>query len=121
VEVLGKYEDDMICDLAEFYHIYDYEKLPIKMLATLVSGLREDSRVKCRLAGLPISLNLFFMSAIYDKLAWLCWTKTEGASKGRGMPESITAKLLNTKQEKQYETFASGEDFRKRWKEITDG
>ena len=121
VEVLGRYEDEMICDLAEYYHIFNYESIQVPMLATLVSGLREDSRVKSKLSDLPIPLSLFFMSAIFDKLAWLCWSKTEDATKGRNAPESITAKLLNTKQETKYETFASGEDFHKRWKEITDG
>ena len=117
--MLGKYKDEMICDLAEYYHIYNYKAVPVPLLATLVNGLREDSRVKGK--ELPIPMNLFFMSAIFDKLAWLCWSKTEDGAKGRHRPESITAKLLNTKQETKYETFASGEDFRKRWKEITDG
>lgn len=117
--MLGKCKDEMICDLAEYYHIYNYKAVPVPLLATLVNGLREDSRVKS--IDLQLPMNLFFMSAIFDKLAWLCWSKTEDATKGRNAPESITAKLLNTKQDKKYETFASGEDFHKRWKELTDG
>lgn len=118
--MLGRCKDELICDMAETYHIFDYKSVPVPLLATLVSGLREDSRVKSRLSGLPISMNLFFMSAIYDKLAWLQWAKTEDGSKGRNMPESITAKLMNldTKQESQYETFETGEDFKKAWKKI---
>ena len=119
--MLGKCKDEMICDLAEYYHICNYRAIPVGLLATLVDGLREDSRVKSKLAGLPIPMSLFFLIAIYDRVAWLQWSKTADAENGRGCPESVVAKLLNAKQEKQYEVFASGEDFKKRWKEITDG
>ena len=117
--MLGTAKDELICDLAETYHIFDYRSVPVPLLATLVNGLRDDSRVKCKLANMPVPLSLFFMSAIYDKVSWLQWAQTKDAERGRGMPESITAKLMNTKQDKEYETFESGEDFLKAWKEIT--
>ena len=44
-------EDALICDLAETYHIYDYRSLPVKLVATLSAGLRDDSRIKLKAAG----------------------------------------------------------------------
>ena len=117
--MLGCGKDDVICDLAETYHIFDYKAVPVPLLATLVCGLREDSRIQCRMADMPISLNLFFMSAIYDKVAWLQWAQTKDAEKGRNIPESITAKLLDKEPKRQIRAFASGADFDAEWKRLT--
>ena len=49
-------KDALLCDLAETYHIYDYKSLPCKMVATFSCGLRADSRIKMKIAGIePIS------------------------------------------------------------------
>lgn len=45
-------EGALICDMAETYHIYDMRALPAETLATLACGLREDSRIKMKRAGL---------------------------------------------------------------------
>ena len=44
-------EDALICDFAETYHILDYKALPLKLRATLASGLRDSSRSKLILHG----------------------------------------------------------------------
>lgn len=46
----------MICDLAEYYHIYDYKQLPVETLAILVYGLRDNSRIKMIIAESNITL-----------------------------------------------------------------
>lgn len=117
--MLGCDKDDLVCDLAETYHIFDYKAVPVPLLATLVCGLREDSRIQCKMAEMPISMNLFFMSAIYDKVAWLQWAQTKDAEHGRNMPESITAKLLDKEPKRQIMTFATGEEFSAEWRRIT--
>ena len=48
-------EDALICDLAETYHIFDYRSLPVQLVATLSVGLRDNSRIKMRAAGIPAS------------------------------------------------------------------
>ena len=55
-------EDALICDLAETYHIYDWQSYPLGLIATLAAGLRDDSRIKMRLAGCRVR-PLFFLSA----------------------------------------------------------
>lgn len=38
-------EEALICDLAETYHILDYKQLPLRTVAVLASGLRQDARI----------------------------------------------------------------------------
>lgn len=117
--MLGADRDLFICDMAETYHIYDYKAVPVQLLCTLAYGLRGSSRIKCKLADMPIQLDTFLLSCIYDKVSWLQWSKTKDGEKNRNLPESITAKLMNTKRESQVESFASGEEFKKAWQKIT--
>ena len=49
--VIAEYKSDMICDLAETYQIYDYRRVPGRLLGTLVAGLGANSRVKKKLFG----------------------------------------------------------------------
>ena len=43
--MISRHEDDLICDMAEVYHIYDMRALPLRKLAVLACGLSADSRV----------------------------------------------------------------------------
>ncbi len=38
-------EAALICDLAETYGIYDYRQLPLRTVAVLSAGLRDDARI----------------------------------------------------------------------------
>ena len=58
----------MICDLAETYHILDYRALPVKLLATLCCGLRDNSRVKIQIAGMNEVSNEVILISIADTL-----------------------------------------------------
>ena len=61
-------EAALICDLAETYHIYDYRSLPAKLVATLSAGLRENSRIKMRMAGAPASQETILLATIADRI-----------------------------------------------------
>ena len=93
------------CDMAETYGIFDYERIPVRKLATLSVGLREDSRIKMKLAGLKLNVKETLLAVIADRLTWLCWAKTEDGHKGRNVPPSIL-ELLTGKQEKDSELMA---------------
>lgn len=56
----------MICDLAETYRIYDYQRLPVKYLAILVAGLRVDSRVECKRMGIKAPLSTVYIADLCD-------------------------------------------------------
>ena len=59
-------EDALICDFAETYQIYDYRSLPLRLVATLAAGLRENSRVKS--AGANASVTNTLLAIIADQL-----------------------------------------------------
>ena len=61
-------EDALICDLAETYHIFDYRSLPVKLVATLSAGLRDESRSKMLLANVPVTQDTFLLAVIADRI-----------------------------------------------------
>ena len=61
-------EDALICDLAETYHILDYRSHPVKLVAALSAGLRDDSRIKMRYFGVPASQNTLLLATIADRV-----------------------------------------------------
>lgn len=67
-------EDDLICDLAECYHVMDYKALPLRTVATLAFGLPADSRVKGKISGLKmqpmVGLTLVQILDSINNLAW---------------------------------------------------
>lgn len=114
-------EDALICDLAETYHIYDWHTYPLKLIATLAVGLRDDSRIKMRLAGSRVRPLILLSAMMVDALHILVWQNTEDGHKGRNAPERIARALLGGGQKmKEHETFDSPEDFERRRKEIVE-
>lgn len=115
-------ESALICDFAETYHILDWRALPLKTAAVLASGLRENSRVKMKLAHIKITPEQALMAAAVDRLSMLVWFKTEDGQKGRKRPESILAKLTNEKQvERDFKVFETAEDFEAARQRILQG
>ena len=82
-------EDELICDLAETYHILDYKSLPVKLVGILSYGLREDSRIKTKIRGGQLVSDNQLLSIACDRLGLLVWAKTKDAAKGKNRPESI--------------------------------
>lgn len=114
-------EDALVCDLAETYHIYDWKAYPLRLIATLAAGLRDDSRIKMRLAGCKVR-PLFLLSAIMaDALNILVWQNTADGHKGRNAPERIARVLLGEENPKKNNAvFDSPEAFERRRKEIVE-
>ena len=106
-------EDALICDLAETYHIYDYRSLPVKLVATLSAGLRDDSRIKLRAAGSPVSLNTILLASIADRVELFRYGFTSKAKDGTSAPVSIAETLLGGKKTnvRGVSSFATAEEF----------
>ena len=66
-------EDALICDLAEYYGIYDYHSLPAGTIAVLACGLREGARIKSELLERRYTYDEVMKAVIVDRLNWLCW------------------------------------------------
>lgn len=107
-------EDALICDFAETYHIFDYRSLPAELVATLAVGLRENSRIKIKMSGLKIEFTQYLLAALFDKVNWICWTKTKDAETGVNAPDRILNRILGIEQEDsqdEYTVYDSPEAF----------
>ena len=116
--------DALICDLAETYGIYDMRALPVSTLAVLASGLRDNSRIKMKLAGLRVDQDTALLAMAVDNLNFLAWTKTKNAQKNKNRPESLAARLMGIRTEhkaRKTEAFASGDAFQAAWARLTGG
>lgn len=108
---MAKFKDEMICDLAEVYGIYDYKGLSVSMLTALVFGLGDSSRVKKALTGNKVGLETYLLGYIADSLAFIAWAQTDDAKKGRNKPKRIID-LWSAKEEKtDYIGYESAEAF----------
>lgn len=109
-------EDALICDMAETYGVFNLFELPPQLAATLAVGLREDSRIKVKMSGMKMDFNKYIIAALFDKVNWLCWTKTKDAQHGTHVPESILDLLLQTDKQNapdEFMVFDSPEAFEK--------
>ena len=112
--MIGADRDAVICDLAETYGIFNYRALPVEMLATLVCGLRDDSRIKMKIGDSKSERNTLLIAAAVDRLSMIVWGMSKDAQDGCSRPQMILPVLLNGKPEesdKKEMVFASGEDF----------
>ena len=115
-------ESALICDLAETYGIYDYRRLPVKQAAIFASGLRRNSRIRMRAASMQYSLESMLLASITDSLAFIAWSKTEGAKNGTGRPQQILKRMLKAETKKDdIVVFESGEEFEKERRRIIEG
>jgi len=95
-------EDDLICDLAQYYNIYNYLELDVNFIATLACGLPGESRCMRALTNQKLTIEQTLLSLIVDRLSWLVWAKTKDGQKGRNKPESVYEILT---KEKEYGTY----------------
>lgn len=110
-------EDALICDFAETYHILNYRELPPTTAGVLACGLRDNSRIKLKMADVKVSLEDILLATIADKLEnqMYQYAKAHGA-KNIGELESILKRIQGEqKEESSLEAFESGEDFMKAW------
>lgn len=112
--------DALVCDLAETYGIFDYRAVPVKLLATLASGLREGSRIKMCLSGSKVSRSDLLLAAAVDRLSLLVWSMSEDAKHGTNRPKSLVAAFMEeTDDSSDVMAFDSAEDFEATWAKIT--
>lgn len=83
------------------------------MAATLLLGLKDDSRVKMNASNTKITINQIMMAMCVDALQFIAWTKTKDAQHGRYKQKSIL-KALQGEYDKQNDdlvSFDTIEDF----------
>lgn len=120
--MLATDEDALICDMAETYHVFDIWGLPVETLAVLASGLRDNSRIKMKLAGLEFIPVEFVLPHIADNLALYLYSFSKDAKYKRNMPKMFTDIMSGkSKKEKDIKAFASGADFMAAWERLSNG
>ena len=115
-------ETALICDFAETYGVLDWKALPLRTAAALASGLRDDSRIKMRLAGVKADQETLLLAAAVDRLSLLLWAKTKDAEKGRNRPISIFDKLTGQTEKEEtdeFNSYDSPDAFMEAWKRAT--
>ena len=113
--MLGEDKDALICDMAETYHVLDIWALPVELLATLASGLRDNSRIKMKLSGMehiPVDLVMPFVA---DTLTMVF--RDKNAEK----PQLFTDLMMGRAEKKKTVGFTSAEAFAKEWERIVRG
>lgn len=90
----------MICDLAETYHILNYRELSPYLVAVLVLGLKDDSRVKKKLSDSKLSIEQMLLSMLVDNMNFLAWTKTKDAKRGGRFKQKSVLKTLQGEYQK---------------------
>lgn len=112
-------EDALICDMAETYHIYAMRQMNPLYIATLAMGLRHDSRIKLKAAGLSADINTLLLAHVADNTAINWWLKTKDAQTGKNQPRSVVKSIFpemdDSSNARQFET---GEDFLAEWRRI---
>lgn len=120
--ILSVARDELICDMAETYHIYDLQALPVRTLAVLACGLGQNSRVWAKVNGFNAKWSDIVLAMCADRLAILTWFQTEDGAKGRNRPEMLTTQLMNrpgqSDKKKHYQTYNSGADFLAAWEAL---
>lgn len=104
-------EYSLICDFAETYHILDWRSLPGRLAATLAVGLRENSRIKMKLAGVDVPAETLLQAITADALRVLVWMQTQDGAKGRNAPAMLTESLCGKNRKEEGHGFESPEDF----------
>lgn len=99
--VLAGGEGDLVCDMAETYHVLGWRSLGAVLAATLAAGLPPGSRVMTRLAGAAAPLPLRLQAVAADCLALLAWQNTKDGRRGRNRPPSILQALEDPGREKK--------------------
>lgn len=112
--MIARYEDELVCDLAETYGILNHRQLPARKVAVFACGLGQNSRVVRRMTGSKVSLDTFLLATIADATRFNAWAKTKSAKNGTNRPKSM-AEMLSPEKEKTGAGFSSADEY-KAWR-----
>ena len=111
-DMVANYHDELVCDMAETYGIFDIKRVPVRLLATLAVGLRDDSRVKRAKSKITVDDKTIMLAYIVDLLRGVGFEDPNSMRRYYLVPEE--------RNESQHEVFNSPEAYRARWQEVTE-
>ena len=107
----------VVCDLAETYHIYSMENYPMRVVATLACGLKPDSRIMLKMAGVKISPPFVLLGAmVVDELRAM----RVGLFGGKEKPVYVTEVMEKGFEQPKVMTFKTGADFEAKRRRIIE-
>lgn len=107
--MMGADKDALLCDLAETYHIYSFEAVPIETLAVLSAGLHDDSRIKMRMAGMTKVSPSFSLVNLADTVTLLRYELR--AEKNAPRPQLLRDVVTGKREKQDHRSFISIEEF----------
>lgn len=111
-------KEALICDLAETYNIYEFEKFPLRKIAIFAKGLRENSRIRMKMLQSKFNVKESLLAGILDRLTLILYSKTKDAEKGKNYPKLL---LDEAEKKEELQGFMSSEDFEKMREKIIKG
>ena len=118
-DILNDSEDKMICDLAQYYGILDYTQIKPNILATLVFGLPDDSRIMKEISKAKMGYKDSVLALIFDMLQIIAFK--QGHKKNAQRPESFFKKLMSVEKKDELMSFSTPEEYEKWRKEHIHG
>lgn len=109
--MLAADRDALACDLWETYQVRDMEALPMKDLVVLSCGLRDNSRMKMKMAGLQNNMDRLLIAGCFDLLMHI---RCGLFGSGEAMPNSMYGTLMGIEQirgEKEIVSFDTAEEW----------
>lgn len=97
--------------MAEYYHVYELERLPVSTLAALAAGLPPYSRSKRKYSGQTVPDETGLLALILDSVNHIGWMLSKDGEKGRNHPKSIYQMLTEADTENDVVGYATPEDF----------
>lgn len=108
----GRCRNELICDFAEYYHIYDMRAFNIRYIAILAVGLRDESRTKIKMNNMKLGMQSLMLAKIADNTSFLVWAKTEDGMNNVNRPPMILQALMKADDPEAAQGFDTVEDFR---------
>lgn len=106
-DMVTEYPDELTCDMAETYGIFDIKRVPVRLLATLAVGLRDDSRVKRAKSKTIVDDTVIMLAYIVDLLRGVKFEDENSLRRYYLMPDERPS-------QKDYEVYSSPEEFMER-------
>ena len=118
--------DALICDFAQYYHIYDLDALDVRTAAVLMSGLPKESRLVKELTGGKPDQETLLMASILDTTRNIEYAVFQSHSKKKlKRPQSVLKKLLGIEEDSEHREdvkgFATSEEFEAARRRVVEG
>ena len=109
--MIAFHEEELTCDLAEYYHIYDRRSVPCRLLGTLAVGLRAESRIGMIREGIKASPEAIMLVKLYDLIVNVF------SAKGKA-PEPLLKQFVIERKQSDLRSFRTPDDFKRKWADI---